>query len=565
MHVDAFFEYLLDRPNAYWTEIPYDQNPAGLPDRDGVAPEDDMALRSLLPQIRPRRGRRKPEDDDLSKSPSQRPSMEPPPMGDELASAHPNNMGAWSAHPDARGSVFLFPTVDPLRLNTGMGQPPAQPWLSQSDTLQTPLTAYPHSAITPSTRQIFWADEPKSAITPSKGKLHKRHGAKVVSSAWRSGLGGTGKTRGRPRINRDGNQDGPFSAFPASDIPTFKMPFPVPPIQTGNNEARSHPTLATSGPPALTLVTSPVAIQSPSAPTTPIVNSPTPIDPQLYQNQNYNPRPAKRSRLSLQVPERVGGEVRLATPPPPAVTINGQTPRTADHHKFQRPSPTQQGLNRPSHTTAPAVTTQSIGFPPLPQPPAAQSGIRFEDHSDRTNKDELEGFFAHELLTADWFDASGKAIPPCDPDEAWAILNSIIENLLREASTRDAFLINLAALAGAKILMSTTKVKMTRLEEGEEVNRYRCSWELRLGDIRGVYSMEETVECRRWKKDVDKGAGGQGREGRESTVGREEGGDAEHWQRKYVDMCEAVGKKDRELAEMRLKVVQALKEPGAGS
>ncbi len=41
-------------------------------------------------------------------------------------------------------------------------------------------------------------------------------------------------------------------------------------------------------------------------------------------DQNGLPRPAKRSRLSLQVPERVGGEVRLATPPPPVVMVNGE-------------------------------------------------------------------------------------------------------------------------------------------------------------------------------------------------------------------------------------------------
>ncbi|KAB5583688.1 ARS binding protein 2-domain-containing protein [Coniochaeta sp. 2T2.1] len=551
MHVDAFFEYLLDRPNTYWTDIPTAQNPVNEYGRDGVAAEDDMALRSLLPHIRPRRGRRKPEDDDLSKSPSQRPSMEPPPMGDELPSAHPNAMSAWSAHPDARGSAFLFPVADPLRLNTGAGQNSGPPWTTNlGDTLQTPMTAYPHSAITPSTRQQFWADEPKSAITPSKARLNKRHGAKVVSSAWRSGLGGTGKTRGRPRLNRDGNQDGPFSAFPSSDLPTFKIPLPVPPLQNQNNGGTTHQILPTSGPPALTLVTSPTSIQPPSAPTTPIVNSPTPTGPQLSQN----PRPAKRSRLSLQVPARVGGEVRLATPPP-VVMVNGQAPTT---------------LVSPPQPLPPQNFPQPNGPQQPPQQPAP-TGLRFEDPSDRTNKDDLYGFFTHEVLAADWFDAAGAPIPPCGPDEAWAIINTIIENLLKAANTKDAFLINLAALAGGKILMSTTNLRMTRVEEGRERNRYRCSWELRLGDIKGAYSMEETVECKRFKKVEGSKEGGE-REGRESTVGREEGeGDgkapstAEEWQRKYLAMCKAVEKKDRELAEVRLKVVQALREPRGGS
>lgn len=562
MHVDAFFEYLLDRPNVYWTDIPADQNPVCESGRDGVAAEDDMALRSLLPHIRPRRGRRKPEEDDLSKSPSQRPSMETPPVGDDLSSAHPNAMGAWSAHPDARGSVFLFPVSDPLRLNTGMGQPSGPPWVGQNDTLQTPMTAYPQSAITPSTRQAFWADEPKSAITPSRAKMNKRHGAKVVSSAWRSGLGGTGKTRGRPRLNRDGNQDGPFSAFPSSEVPTFKVPMPVPPIQNQNKGARPHQQVPAFSPTHLTLVASPTAIHGPSAPATPVTNSPTPTGPQLAQN----PRPAKRSRLSLQVPERVGGEVRLASPPP-VVMVNGQAPMTRDYRNLQNSSSTNAptvNLVGPPQAAPPANnndTSHQSNGPPPPQQQPAQTGIGFEDPADRTNIDALEGFFAHEILTADWFDATGKSITPCGADEAWAIINTVIENLLKAATTKDAFLINLAALAGGKVLMSTTNLRIERLEEGEETNRYRCTWELRLGDIRGIYSMDETVPTKRWKKKENQTGGEGEREGRESTVGRDEESSAEHWQKKYAVMCEAVKKRDRELAEVRLKVVQALREP----
>lgn len=564
MHVDAFFEYLLDRPNVYWTDIPADQNPVCESGRDGVAAEDDMALRSLLPHIRPRRGKRKPEDEDTNKSPSQRPSMEPPPTGNDLASAHPNAMDAWSARPDARGSVFLFPVSDQLRLTTGIGQPSGPPWVGHNEALQTPMTAYPQSAITPSTRHVFWADEPKSAITPSKTKMNKRHGAKVVSSAWRSGLGGTGKTRGRPRLNRDGNQDGPFSAFPSAGEPTFRVPMPVAPN--------------------LALMTSPTALQPPSGPTTPVVNSPTPTGPHPIPN----PRPAKRSRLSLQVPERIGGEVRLATPPPPAVTVNGQVPTTVDYRHPQGPSytnaPTMKLVGPPQAADAAAPAQQSSSGPPPPAPPPPQAAafsagqkpgglLGFGDAAaaaaDRTNMDALEGFFLHEILTADWFDASGRPVPPCGADEALAMVQTVVENLLRAADTKEAFLINLAALAGGKVLMSgTTNLRLDRLEEGERANRYRCTWELRLGDIRGLYSMEETVETKRWKKEEEE-AGAETAEAlerarRESTLGREDdggGGSAEHWRSKYVAMCEAVKKRDRELAEVRLKVARALREP----
>lgn len=63
MHVKAFFEYLMDRPNEYWTNIPTDPNPVAWPVRDGVAFEDDMALRAVVPEIRPKRGRKRPDPD----------------------------------------------------------------------------------------------------------------------------------------------------------------------------------------------------------------------------------------------------------------------------------------------------------------------------------------------------------------------------------------------------------------------------------------------------------------------------------------------------------------------
>ena len=76
MHIDAFFEYLSNKSHVYWTQIPsINEPPSGL-GRDGVSPEEDLALRALLPETRPKRGRRKVEDrDDVSdggKSPQRR-------------------------------------------------------------------------------------------------------------------------------------------------------------------------------------------------------------------------------------------------------------------------------------------------------------------------------------------------------------------------------------------------------------------------------------------------------------------------------------------------------------
>ncbi|KAK3320705.1 ARS binding protein 2-domain-containing protein [Cercophora scortea] len=553
MHVDAFFEYLMDRPHPYWTEIPPDHTPITESGRDGVAAEDDMALRALLPQIKPRRGRKRPEDDETPKSPP----------ADEFSGMRHEGMEPWSAHPDGRGSVFLFPTsTDPLRLGVPTGQPPGASWTNQ-DIVQTPLTAYPqiHSAITPSTRNAFWADplEPRSAITASKPRtMSRRHGAKVVSSAWRSSGGsGTGKTRGRPPINRGGNIDGPFSAFPStSDGPVFKIPSPTP-ERAPVPPASTTPTL--SIPPSPTVL--PSAPPSSSTPSTqsPILQSPA------QESSSSNPRPAKRSRLSLQVPARVGGEVRLATPPlppppptppPPVVMVNGlaahqqddehtpHTPSENDHHHHSSiPSPptsTSHPKEGPQTQTAPSINNNNNPFNasiattngPFPPPPTQNPIVSFQDSTDRTNIDEIEGFFIHDILTGSWFDDNGKAIPPCGVDEALGLARTVIENLMNVAATKEAFLINLAALAGGKLLMSKDGLKVTRLATGEkDRNRYKCEWELRLGDIRGGYSMEVS---------------------------------AAEWKRRYREMAGMVKKRDLELARLRVEVVGALKAGGGG-
>ncbi|KAK3372872.1 ARS binding protein 2-domain-containing protein [Lasiosphaeria ovina] len=566
MHVDAFFEYLLNRPHPYWTEIPSDQTPVADLERDGVAAEDDMALRALLPQIKPRRGRKRPDDDDTNKSPSQRPSPQP----DEFE--------PWTAHPDGRGSVFLFPVSDPSRLNahTPMGQPPNPPWNQNNDVAQTPLTAYPHpqSAITPSTRQSFWGEEPKSAITPMKGRAaNRRHGAKVVSSAWRTGATSTGgKTRGRPPINRTGHPDGPFSAFPASDMHTFKIPSPTPEI---NPTSQSTTDPALSRPPSVPPLVAPLAAppQPPQLVQSPIQYTPT--------QENGPSRPAKRSRLSLQVPERVGGEVRLATPPlpaapaptppappaPPVVMVNGQTHQQSLDNLVPQLGVTGHAGIVPSYNgsfagqTAPINGTQ--GHP----------RIFFQDRSDRTNKDELEGMFMFELLTASWYDAQGNRIAPCCVDEAWGVTQTVIESLLKAATTKEAFLINLAALAGGKIMMKTGSLRVTRLEQLADRNRYYCAWELRMGDIRGSYTMEETVMHDKWRKratpaaaaatttkdDVDRSTTGGIDDAAATTNGNDEPMTAEYWQRKYKEMAGMLQQRDKELTLLRTKVMESIR------
>ncbi|KAK4226483.1 ARS-binding protein 2 [Podospora fimiseda] len=574
MHIDAFFEYLMDRPSPYWTQIPSEHIPLLELEREGVAAEDDMALRALLPHIKPRRGRKKPEDDDSNKSPSQRPSPQPD---------RPGEMEPWTAQPE-RGSVFLFPPVpDPSKLNAS-----GPSW--SNDLAQTPMTAYPHphSAITPSTRASFWADEPKSALTPSKRLQGKRHGAKAVSSAWRrGGIGGTGKTRGRPPINRGLNQDGPFSAFPAgSDVPSFKLPSPTPEhitsAPTSNNNSFTSPAPnAPPAPPAQSSNPIPAPVPAPAVPTPPLVSpqqqTQSPIQPSPVDS--IHSRPAKRSRLSLQVPERVGGQVRLATPPlpepsssttqppppPPVVMINGQQTNSpsslATPHQHQPQDPhtfmsqyNTPALYPPSHPPSHPHPHPHTHFSQQQEQTIPSVSFPFStSSSSSTNIAALNSFFVGSLLRAKWFDLSGNQIPPCSAEEAWSFAEKVVATLKAAAPNKEAFLINLAALAGGSMLMSEDSLKMHKLgfsttTEKTTRTRYKCEWKLRYGDVEGEFSMEEEIETtretERREKDKDEG------EKNDKQV---------DWEKRYKELESVLRKKEDEMARLKGKIFEGLR------
>jgi hypothetical protein len=524
MHVNAFFDYLLDNPHPYWNQIPTDPNPVCEDGRDGVAAEDDMALRALLPQIRPRRGRRKPEDDSLNKSPSQRPRLDSPIFNGETRPSRPEGLEPWTAHPDGR-SAFVFPSADQARSSILPGSEPAFPWSSDA---QTPLTAYPHSAMTPVNGRVFWADpsEPRSAITPSKAKmLGRRHGAKVVSSAWRSGSSTTnGKTRGRPPINRI--SESPLSAFPDTNGGFQTTPLEISTPQSA--QATTTPVPLFTEEPTSMPVSAPSATPQPS-------------------------RTARPGRLSLQVPPRVGGSVRLATPPLPVVMINGES--TPNSNESIHMSNTSIPTNDPETLTA-------VDFPHRNEdilPPSDGSGQATPklDNKDTTNVSEVDSLFVSELLIADWYDANGDKISPCSFDEAAAMSKTIIGNMSKQALTPEAFLINLAALAGGSILQRGVKVSITRLEEGATHNRYACKWALRYGALRGNFSITESVPHDLWRKKNAKES-----ELSDSSDGTEQGDDtaaAEHWKRKYKDLAHAVRLNHQQATDLKIKVLESFK------
>ncbi|KAI5862269.1 ARS binding protein 2-domain-containing protein [Durotheca rogersii] len=537
MHIDAFFDYLMDNPHTYWTHIPTDPNPVCEDGRDGVAAQDDMALRALLPHIRPRRGRKRPEEDGFSKSPSQRPRLGSP----SFNRPRPDSLDPWTAHPDGR-SAFMFPQSDP-RSSLLPEAASAFPW--NHDASREPMSAYPQSAMTPSTRGTFWGDpsEPRSAVSPPKVKsLGRRHGAKVVSSAWRSsGAFTTGRPRGRPPTSR-----------PNESSLSAVLDGPAPPLEPTTTPQSATPTSSPMPPPDPT----PSSAGPTSTPTT---------------------RPTRPGRLSLQVPERASAPVRLATPPPPlppppppAVMVNGKAAINGDPGVATTPTTNgTNGVATPNHGSTrfagDAFTVfdrTSALFTAVPADGGANGssamlrfdpqrgggddddddGIGFGAGGDRTNCEEIEALFVADLLEGSWLDADMQPGPPGTIDEALALVRAVIASISRQALTKEAFLINLSALAGVKYMMRRGSSWVQRIEVGPDRTRYQCSWGLRYGAVSGTFRLTETVAHARWKGAP--GGGGAGGAGA-SVVDVPPCGDAaaEFWRARYAGLARAVNRR----------------------
>ena len=313
-HVDAFFQYLCSVSNTYYTSIP-SPNSSPATARDGVPVEEDLALRALLPERRPKRGRRKADDSHLASEETNNASkrvMHRRSNSAEVLRAFNDSVDAasnapWSAQPQdhdpwAAAHVAIAPNTP------STGRTPSSSQLSgvvgghkfrwrADDSSPYPQSAMPGQHMFPLTPSI---EEPKSAGPLSSAKSprsRKRHGL-AVSSAWQGGsVGDKGKLRGRPPSNRS-VQDGPYSTFPANPNP-------------------KEPSASSTGMPAQSMSPSPGQSSVGAA------------NGQAAQADQIVVR--KPSKLQLQVPEHAGGPVRLATPP--TVLINGESGRSSSGHE----------------------------------------------------------------------------------------------------------------------------------------------------------------------------------------------------------------------------------------
>lgn len=306
MHIDAFFEFCLGNPHRYYTELPTAAANPSEEGRDGVPLEEDLALRALMPEWRPKRGRRRIEEKDPESS-AEQPAMKRPHLDAHHSAVEYDGIGGhsgifpasaapWTAYPDdihqegwPIASAVPQGQNIPSNANANLFQSRAGFEFSRWRRDLSP-SGYPQSAITLSHRQPEAAiHEPQSAITPSsssktKSRSRRRHGP-AVSSAWPSqGNANSGRQRGRPPSQK-ATQDDPQSAPP--------------------------PNTRTNDPPNSTPIPTAEASDLPHA------STPQQPDPPTRSSQ------VRPNKLQLQVPERPGGPIRLATPP--LVLVNGNS------------------------------------------------------------------------------------------------------------------------------------------------------------------------------------------------------------------------------------------------
>jgi hypothetical protein len=513
MHVDAFFEYLLNKAHIYWTQVPSINEPALESGRDGVSAEEDLALRALLPETRPKRGRRKAEDrdnDDETGTPSQRPRLDSPTLSEDFmiarASLIPENSTPASGQPGFQQS-FDDRIVPWSATDVRVSLPDNFRW-AHPDDAQTPMSAYPRSAITPSSnRTNFWNDGSHSAITPNKPRSRRRHGP-AVSSAWPSnGSAASGKLRGRPPSNRSVT-DGPFSTFPVNpgrrDVPSVNLP---------DNTPSATPIVSSSDAPHF-------------FPPDMSINPPSPPDPPDPPAPNGRP-----SRLQLQVPERQGGAVRLATPPP-VVLLNGEGETSIPNDLVNQPlhfTPMMEYFNTPSTGDPDSTFNHFVSI-----------AFRQNEIADRTNVDNLESHFISEIIGADWYDDRGASIERCSLDEADKICKQVIKNLQAESSSTETFLINLSALAGGPLM---TRLRMTRLENGMKTD-YECQWKMRFGSIEGDFTIRATVQRNVTPAPMSISHGNEDTEA--------------SWKQRYLALQQQIRERDEKVGKLKRGVLDAL-------
>lgn len=296
MHVDAFFEFCLGHPHPYYTQLP-PSGPFVSESRDGVPLEEDLALRALVPQWKPKRGRKRADERELEEDKA----AKRPQLDTSVAGLQPR---AFPTHnipfPQSAIPFSAYPTEDDPWMTASSSFPPPGTSDQQGNDLhwrlnerETSPAGYPQSAIIPRGTQpsdALTSAEPRSAVTPSSGektRARRRHGP-AVSSAWPNSNGPiTGKGRGRPPNKT--STSGSFSTFQVnSSRDTSQVPQP--------HVAQVSPLVVNE-------------------------NSSNAVSTSTFNQSSVPVNQGRPGKLQLQVPQHQGAPVRLATPP--TLLVNG--------------------------------------------------------------------------------------------------------------------------------------------------------------------------------------------------------------------------------------------------
>lgn len=534
---------MMGKSHSYFRELPMLHEP--FPDmRDGVCRDDDLALRALKPELRPKRGRRRVDDIDdfepMSAVDPKRPHLDTS-LGNYPHSAYPS-----SAHPDDVDRFSHDHWMTPASLAPSSAIRPSSgnyrflvnetPTTPNPLSTMTPLSAHPYSAI---------EEEPLSAISQSQRmRMRRRHGT-AVSSAWPSNnTTPNGKLRGRPPSNRS-VKDGPFVTFPAnpkaSDGPMRDMSRSAsareltPPATAGTMKLDSPFRLPQMPTPISTILPSPMSATStkPQSATTP-----------------SGPSPLNRPGLSLQVPQHVGNPVRLVTP---TVTING----SEEDDRFKRPE--SRGRSPPH-----APLNHSITHDDLRR--ALVADLVRADVSGRPKR--LRGTEAKDLATA----ILASARPHNDSgDDAYRLSTAAWLGITpSNASSTNS---NVGANSWSSALPSAAGVKKIHvrryriddngyespIDEEDEVTddeahynikqTFDIEWDLSLGALAGKFSVKGLVVGSDTSEGSTPRTTGDG-------MGMEALGDVDELRRRYVDLKSELEKAKEELRNVREGVLR---------
>lgn len=381
MHIDAFFEYCMGLPHSYYTQLP-PSGPFVSESRDGVLLEEDLALRALVPQWKPKRGRKRVED----RYTEEEKVIKRPQLDTSVGSfqshsvTFPQSAIPFSAFPDD-----MEPNDPWIAANSSFHNGSGPDQQSQDTRWRLPErdaspANYPQSAIIPRSHlpsDVLMSAEPRSAVTPSTGeksRSRRRHGP-AVSSAWPNSNGlSAGKGRGRPP-NR-GSSSGSFSTF------------------------QVNPSRESSQAPNPNTQTLPLAIDR--------------NPPQIFQTPSHNQPPTSISqgrpnKLQLQVPQHSGAPVRLATPPRLVVNgVNGAVITGSEGPNGSRQYP-------PTDTPKNGITTQT----------SSSSGQSNTATAPNPSVDDIVHALSAELLRAR---LTGRAATLA-PNEAGALASAMVINL----------------------------------------------------------------------------------------------------------------------------------------